>query len=709
MSKKSKQAKLTHHKGITPQVKKGKAKITSTYKKSKYAIQDEVLVGTFISTSKGFGFIKPVGEGDDIYVYDTNTLGAWNGDEVTYSLVEADTGKRREAVVRSIVKRVSTQVVGVYEKNKNYGFVKPDDTKMAEDIYIQPGKDLDAVSGQKVVVEITSYAEEQTKGQSKKAEGIITHIIGHVNDPGVDIMSIVIDHGIPHEFTDKMLNQADRVSKPVSEADCDGRSDLRDVLMITIDGDDSKDLDDAVSLTYDGTHYHLGVHIADVTNYVQENSALDREALKRGTSVYLLDRVIPMLPVKLSNGICSLNEGEDRLALSCLMTMDQTGEVIAHEVVESVVCVDHRMTYGVVAKLLSDDATNVEEVREKYADILPMLHEMKALSSLIRKKRVERGSIDFDLPETTVVLDAEGHPIDIKAYEHNVATKLIEDFMLSANETVAEEYYWSELPFLYRTHEAPDEASIQKLSTFLNGFGYHIRVGATSTDASSVHAKEIQKLLSQIHGTPEEMMISRLTLRSMMQARYSPECKGHFGLAAKYYTHFTSPIRRYPDLQIHRIIKEKIRGRLQGARVEHYQQLLPEVASQCSTTERRAEVCEREVTKLKKTEYMEERIGESYLGVISGVTKWGAYVELENTIEGLVHMTNMKDDHYEYIEEQHLLRGSRTNTTYQIGQHVHVRVLGVSTLHRTIDFEFVEDVGDFGYGQAVAMHHPDEV
>ena len=702
MSKKSKQARLAKHKGKPTQVKKGKPLYAVDYKGEPYRkkpssmeIEDDILTGTMISTSRGFGFIKPSIEGEDVFVSESNLSGAWNGDEVQYSLLKAETGKRREAVVHSIISHASTQVVGIYEKHKNYGFVKADDTKITDDIYIHAGKDLDAVTGHKVVVEITSYSED-----NKKPEGIIIRILGHVNEPGVDILSIVTNFNIPTEFTEKMLNQADCVSKPVSDADGIGRRDLREMMMVTIDGEDSKDLDDAVSLHYDGVNYHLGVHIADVTNYVQENSALDREALNRGTSVYLLDRVIPMLPVKLSNGICSLNEGEDRLALSCMMTINDRGDIIDHEIVEAIINVNHRMTYSVVAQLLTEDSVkeqipstieDMDGLRTKYADVLPMLLDMKELSRIIRKKRTERGSIDFDLPETTMVLDSLGRPIDIKAYEHNVATKLIEDFMLSANETVAEEYFWSELPFLYRTHEAPDEDNISKLSSFLNGLGYHIRLGSGTDEASKVKSKEIQKLLGKIEGTSEEMMITRLTLRSMMQARYSPECKGHFGLAAKYYTHFTSPIRRYPDLQIHRIIKDKIRGRMSEARIEHYAQILPEVASQTSLAERRAEQCERDVTKLKKAEYMVSHIGEEYQGVISGVTKWGAYVELDNTIEGLVHVTNMTDDHYELMEDLHQLRGLRSGTTYMIGQKVRVRVVDVSTTHRTIDFEFCEE------------------
>ena len=541
------------------------------------------------------------------------------------------------------------------------------------------------MTGHKVVVELTSYG-----GEHMKPEGEIVEIIGHVNDPGTDILSVVMDAGIPSEFPEKVLNQAVRVGKPVSGADCAGRKDLRNWLMVTIDGEDAKDLDDAVSLQTENGNYILGVHIADVTNYVQENSALDREAFERGTSVYLADRVIPMLPHKLSNGICSLNAGEDRLALSCIMTFDPSGEMIDHEIAETVINVDRRMSYNQVADILKEESSDTGAVHAESAGkggdmekIVPMILQMKQLSDILRERRGRRGSIDFDFPETKVILDEEGRPVDIRPYERNDATKIIEDFMLMANETVAEEYYWRELPFLYRTHEVPDEEKIRQLSTFINNFGYHIHV------RNEVRPKEIQKLLDRVDGTPEEALISRLALRSMKQARYTTENTGHFGLAAKYYTHFTSPIRRYPDLQIHRIIKENLRGRLNEDRIAHYEEILPKVAAQCSDRERRAEEAEREVVKMKKAEYMRSRIGEEYEGVISGVTKWGAYVELPNTIEGLVHVADMRDDHYELSEQSYELIGEHTGRSYKLGQTVRVRVTDADKLQRTVNFEII--------------------
>jgi ribonuclease R len=503
-----------------------------------------------------------------------------------------------------------------------------------------------------------------------------------VNDPGTDIMSIVKGYNLPTEFPEKVLNQAERVAKPVTEADMFGRMDLRDVQMVTIDGEDAKDLDDAVSVVRDGDNYILGVHIADVTNYVQERSALDREALNRGTSVYLVDRVIPMLPHRLSNGICSLNAGVDRLALSCIMTIDPKGNVIDHEIAETVIHVDRRMTYTSVAKILAD---HDEQEMELYKELVPMFQMMEELAGILREKRHQRGSINFDFPETKMILDEKGKPVELKPYDRNVATKIIEDFMLIANETVAEDYHWQELPFVYRTHEAPDEEKIKKLAIFINNFGYSMHVGA-----NEIRPKEVQKLLTKVEGSAEENLISRLALRSMKQAKYTPENTGHFGLAAPYYTHFTSPIRRYPDLQIHRIIKDNLRGRMTPEKIDHYHNILGEVTKQSSEKERRAEEAERDTIKLKKAEYMADHIGEVFEGIISSITKWGIYVELPNTVEGLVHVTNMRDDHYDYHEATYEMIGERTRKVYKLGQTVYIKVVGVDKLTRTIDFELAD-------------------
>ena len=587
-----------------------------------------------------------------------------------------------------IAERGTAKIVGLYQvaKGKHYGFVIPDNQRFLQDIFVPEERAKGAVDGHKVVVELTSYGSDNAK-----PEGKIVEILGHVNDPGVDIMSIVKSYDLPVEFPEKVMNQAERVPEEVSDADMAGRKDLREWVMVTIDGEDAKDLDDAVSLTRteDGKNWILGVHIADVANYVQERSALDREALHRGTSVYLADRVIPMLPHRLSNGICSLNAGVDRLAMSCIMTVDAKGDVIDHEICESVIRVNERMSYTSVKKILED---HDEEETTRYIDLVPMFEEMEQLAGILRNRRHQRGSIDFDFPESKIMLDEEGHPMEIRSYDRNVATKIIEDFMLLANETVAEEYYWREIPFVYRVHETPDEDKIKKLAILINNFGYSLHI------SDEVRPGQIQKLLAKIQGTPQETMISRLALRSMKQARYTPENDGHFGLAARYYTHFTSPIRRYPDLQIHRIIKDDLRDRMNEKKMEHYQTILPEVTRQASETERRAEEAERETIRLKKAEYMEAHIGEVFEGVISGITNWGIYVELSNTIEGLVHVANMYDDHYDYYEDRYEMVGEHTGKTYKLGETVYVRVIDADCLTRTIDFEMADE-GDMEDGE----------
>lgn len=672
----------------------------------------KVLTGTYISNSKGYGFVEVEGREEDLFIPEDKTNGAFHKDIVQVALLPAGSGKRQEAQVIKIIARGMTQIVGTFERSRdNYGFVVPDNAKLPQDIFVPKERSKGAMSGHKVVVEITDYGTDQ-----RSPEGKIVEILGHINDPGVDIMSIVRGYELPVEFSEKIMNQVERVSQEVSDADRAGRRDLRDVTMVTIDGEDAKDLDDAVSVSFEGEKYHLGVHIADVTNYVQENSALDREALKRGTSVYLVDRVIPMLPHALSNGICSLNEGVDRLALSCLMTIDLKGEITDYEICESVIRVNRRMSYTVVKKLLEGENVSAEPaqgsgkavtkesekiaskmreiaaLQEEYKELLPMFKEMEKLAGILREKRRKRGSIDFDFPECKIYLDRDGHPLDIKPYERNVATDIIEDFMLAANETVAQHFYWMELPFLYRIHDVPDGERIQKLSAIINNFGYYMKsIGRAGAKVSSeeIHPKEIQKLLAKIAGTPEEAMISRLALRSMKQAKYSTECTGHFGLACPYYCHFTSPIRRYPDLQIHRIIKEQLRGRMNEERIAHYREILPEVAKHSSETERRADEAERETDKLKKVEYMEDRIGENFEGVISGITGWGIYVELPNTVEGLVHVSKLSGDYFYYNEKACEMVGEATGRTFKLGMPVTVCIDGCDRFTRTIDMSLV--------------------
>lgn len=644
-------------------------------KKGKYMKPENVaLVGTFESTSRGFGFVVIPDREDDIFVKANDTMNAFYHDKVKVVITtEKNGGKRAEGKIVAIVEHEVKEVVGTFQKNRTYGFVIPDNAKINCDIFIPQEFMNGAVEGSKVVASISDYGS-----QSKNPQGEVTEVLGHIDDPGVDIMSIIKAYDLLVEFPESVKKAINDIPDVVSEKDKAGRVDLRNIQMVTIDGEDAKDLDDAVSISKEGPVYHLGVHIADVSHYVTEGSALDKEALKRGTSVYLVDRVIPMIPHKLSNGICSLNQGEDRLALSCLMDIDEKGNIVGHRICETVINVDRRMSYTSVKKILVDNDTN--EIM-KYKELVPMFHMMEEVAELLRKKRFARGSVDFDFPESKIILDENGHPTDIKPYDRNVATKIIEDFMLAANETVAEDYFWQDMPFLYRTHENPDPEKMRKLATFINNFGYTLRL----TD--DLRPKEIQKLLSEIEGSDAENLISRLTLRSMKKAKYTTECVGHFGLAAKYYCHFTSPIRRYPDLQIHRIIKENLHGGLSPKRAAHYDAILPDVAVQTSAMERRAADAERDTDKLKMAEYMEQFVGETFDGVVSGVTAWGVYVELPNTIEGMVSINNMKG-FYTFDEEHYEMVGELGNRSYKLGQKVKVVVIGTDKILRTIDFAF---------------------
>lgn len=643
-------------------------------KKGKYGKPEIAsLIGMFCGHQKGFGFVTIEGMDQDIFIPGEKTGGAMHGDKVQI-VIEAGSGKRRaEGAVIRVLEHANSTIIGFYQKNKSFGFVIPDNQKLHNDIFIPQGNDMGAVTGHKVIVRVTDFGSEK-----KKPEGVITEIIGHVNDPGTDIISIIKAYGLPEEFPAEVMHQVEGIPDEVGANDMAGRKDLRDLKTVTIDGEDAKDLDDAITLSKEGDRYTLGVHIADVTNYVTENSPLDAEALKRGTSVYLVDRVIPMLPHKLSNGICSLNEGTDRLALSCIMEIDGQGNVLGHDIAETVIRVNRRMTYTAVNAIVTNrDADTMKE----YEDLVPMFGMMKELADILREKRRKRGSIDFDFPESKIILDELGKPVEIKPYERNAATKIIEDFMLMANETIAEDYFWQELPFVYRTHDTPDPEKMKRLGTFINNFGYSIR-----TQQGEVHPKELQKLLVKIEDTPEEALISRLTLRSMKQAKYTTVCSGHFGLAANYYTHFTSPIRRYPDLQIHRIIKENLRGGLSDKRLTHYDRVLQGVTVQCSAMERRADEAERETDKLKKCEYMSKRIGQEFDGVISGVTNWGLYVELPNTVEGLIRINDLQGDYYIFDEERMELTGELTKTKFKLGQKIRVQVSGTDRLARTIDF-----------------------
>jgi len=654
---------------------KGKVKLLS----------ENMMTGKFMATQKGFGFVRVEGEKDDIFIPAHYTKGAIDGDTVQIMLDSRSRGKRREGEVVSILERGSSMVVGTYSSSKSFGFVVADNHKFTKDIYIAKADTMGAITGHKVVVEITDFGNE-----NRNPEGRVIEILGHINDPGVDILSVIKAYGLPEEYPDGVMDQVRDIEEEVEESEKAGRVDYRNLQTVTIDGEDAKDLDDAITLTKEGKMYHLGVHIADVSQYVTEYSPLDKEALKRGTSVYLVDRVIPMIPHKLSNGICSLNQGVDRLALSCMMDINEKGEIVEHRIEESVINVDRRMSYTSVHKIIEEED---EAERQEYKALIPMFELMYELAGILRERRFKRGSIDFDFAESKITLDPKGRPLDVRIYERNNAHRIIEEFMLAANQTVAEEYFWQELPFVYRTHEAPDAEKIVNLNAFVSNFGYTIRVGADD----EIHPKEIQKLIKNVDGTPEEALISRLALRSMKQAKYTVGCEGHFGLAMKYYCHFTSPIRRYPDLQIHRIIKENIHGKLAEKRIQHYNQILPEVTAEASRLERRADDAEREVEKMKKAEYMEQFIGESFDGIISGVTTWGMYVELPNTIEGMVRVADLPGDYYYFEEETYQMVGERTHKTYKLGESVRVTVDAVDKILRTIDFVIAEDVeGDSG-------------
>ena len=639
-----------------------------------------IVTGTFTSHSKGFGFVVTDNADEkDIFIPADATHGAMHKDKVMCKITVMPFNKKRaEGEIIKVIERGSNNIVGVFEQGKGFGFVVPDDKRFAKDIFISKGNTKGAVTGHKVVVKITNVPDDR-----RNPEGVVTEILGHVNDPGVDILSVIKEYDLPLDFPKEVKEELETIESEVSDDELEGREDFRDVMMVTIDGEDAKDLDDAVSLEMlENGNFLLGVHIADVTHYVRENSYLDKEAYKRGTSVYLVDRVIPMIPHKLSNGICSLNPQVDRLTLSCVMEIDHKGDVIDHRIVKSVIKTNERMTYTDVNKILTE---NDEELIEKYKDLVEMFRQMDKLRQILGNRRKKRGSVNFDIPEAKIILDENGKPIDIKPYESNAATNLIEEFMLISNETVAEEYFWQELPFVYRNHEIPDEEKIRKMADFIGNFGYRIK------GKSDLHPKSIQAVLEQAKGKDDEHIISRIILRSMKQAKYMSENYGHFGLAAKYYCHFTSPIRRYPDLQIHRIIKENIEGKMSEKRIRKLRKMMPEVAKQCSVRERTATEAERDTDKLKMVEFMMDKIGETFDGIISGTTNWGIFVELPNTVEGMVSISNLDDDYYVFDDERMKFIGERTGKTYQLGDRVKVQVVRASKEDKTIDFIFVDD------------------
>ncbi|MEC5425343.1 ribonuclease R [Virgibacillus sp. C22-A2] len=630
--------------------------------------------------AKGFAFLIPDDEDQkDVYIHHSDLASAMNKDRVLVRLEKKDAdGNRPEGTVIRILERATMQVVGTFENNRSFGFVIADDKRIPNDIFIPKSMTNGAVSGHKVIAHITKYPEP-----GKSAEGEIIHILGHKNDPGIDIISIIHKHGIQIDFPDEVLDQAANTPETISKEELEERRDLRDEIIVTIDGADAKDLDDAVTVKkLDNGNYKLGVYIADVSYYAEEGSPIDKEAFERGTSVYLVDRVIPMIPHRLSNGICSLNPNVDRLTLGCEMEITSSGQVVNHEIFQSVIKTTERMTYHDVNKILADKD---ETLRDKYSSLVPMFEQMEKLASILRTKRMGRGAIDFDFKEAQVLVDDSGKPTDVVLRERSIAERLIEEFMLAANETIAEHFHWMDVPFIHRIHEDPDHGKLESFFEFLAGLGY-----AVKGTANEIHPQTLQKVIEEVQGKPEEMIVSKLMLRSMKQAKYDPQSVGHFGLATEFYTHFTSPIRRYPDLIVHRLIRTYlIDKKLDKKTTDQWKDRMPEIARHTSDKERTAVDAERETDDLKKAEFMQDKIGESYTGVISSVTNFGLFVELENTIEGLVHVSYLTDDYYHYDQRSHAMIGERTANVYRIGDEVQVKVVSVNTDERAVDFEMV--------------------
>ncbi|GEK34805.1 ribonuclease R [Kurthia sibirica] len=634
------------------------------------------LRGRFIGHAKGFGFVVPEIQGmDDVFVPPTATNGALNGDTVLVSISKLKSGDRREGEIVDIIERGTSRIVGEFQANKGFGFVVPDDKKFGTDIFISKNHTLGAIDGHKVVVEITEWPSER-----HSASGMITSILGHKNDPGVDILSIINKHEIAVEFPQEVVDAAAAIPDEVTAKEIEGRRDLRDQMVVTIDGETAKDLDDAVGVVKnaDGT-YTLGVHIADVSHYVTNDSILDKEAYDRATSVYLTDRVIPMIPHRLSNGICSLNPQVDRLTLSCEMTIDENGIVIGHDIFESVIKTTERMTYTDVYKIVE---LKDNDLMAKYEKLVPMFNDMKDLSALLRQRREIRGAVDFDFKESAVVVDDKGWPIDVVIRERTVAEKMIEDFMLAANETVAEHVFKKDLPFIYRIHEEPKPEKLQRFFEFVTNFGITVKGKGDSVDP-----KALQQVLESVVGKPEYPVISTMMLRSMQQAKYSPQSLGHFGLSTEFYTHFTSPIRRYPDLIVHRLLRTYIVNKDQSNKtIAYWGAKMDEIATHTSERERRAVDAERDTESIKKAQYMSDKIGEEFEGIVGSVTNFGMFIELENTIEGLVHISNLTDDYYNFDERSMSMIGERTGRIFRIGDKVKIKVHAVNLEEAAVDF-----------------------
>ncbi len=630
---------------------------------------------TFRASDRGYGFAVPSDGSDDIFIMSENTQNAYDGDTVAVKVTcDAKDGKKREGKIVKITDSKTHTVVGTFINSRNFGFVIPDSKKVPEDIFISKTDFNGAKNGQKVIVKLKKRTSSQ-----RRPEGIIEEILGNPSDIGIDVLSVLKQYSIREEFPQKVTDEAKSISATITQEEMADRVDLRDEKIFTIDGKDAKDLDDAVSIKTDGDNYVLGVHIADVTHYVKENSPLDREAYKRGTSVYFTDRVVPMLPRELSNGICSLNPREDRLTLSVTMTISPNGELLNHKIYKSIINTVHRMNYDDVTQIIEGNT----ELCHKYADIHNEILLMNELRDILKKKRQSRGSIDFDFPETKIEVDENGTPTDVYKYVSGVSNSIIEEFMLMANKTVAEEMFWKEAPFIFRIHEKPTNEKIHNFNVFIKNMGYTVK------SSKEPHSKEFAKLLNEIKGTRNEMLISKVMLRSLMKARYSHECEGHFGLAFKYYCHFTSPIRRYPDLAIHRIIKEYLISQPKDERILKLSQFCQKAAQHSSECEINAMEAEREVEDMKKAEYMENHVGFEYDGVISSITNFGFYVELENGIEGLVRLSDLDDDYYIFNEQNLSLTGEHSSKEYHIGDLVRIVVSRASKASRQIDFDLV--------------------
>ena len=653
-------------------------------------------VGKFVAHRKGFGFVESDEEyTQDLFIPAADVNGAMHNDRVVAEITKPATDERRaEGAIIKVLEREITKVVGEFQSNKTFGFVIADEKKFNQDIYIPKKYFSGAKDGDKVVVQITVWPQA-----GRKPEGKIIEVLGPKGEKEVEILSIIRAHGLPEEFPKKVLEEAQKVAVPISQEEIDRRLDIRDLNIFTIDGEDAKDLDDAISIErLSNGNFKLGVHIADVTHYVHEKSKLDKEALKRATSVYLVDTVIPMLPKTLSNGVCSLNPHEDKLTLSVFMEIDRKGNVKQYDIKETIINSKARMTYTEVSDILEHDD---EELKAKYSHVVEEFKIAEVLAKILMERRNRRGAIDFDFPEAKIILTPEGKVSDIKEYERRISNRIIEEFMLITNETVAEHYFWLNIPFVYRIHETPSPEKMQELGKFVSTFGYTIK-----GDLEEVHPKALQSIISAIKGKKEEEAISTIMLRSLKQARYSPECSGHFGLAAQYYSHFTSPIRRYPDLQIHRIMKEHLNNKINKKRQEQLVNIVDYASTQSSERERAADLAERDVKDYYKAVYMEDKVGEEFDGVVSSVTSFGMFIELPNTVEGLSRLANMGDDYYIYDEMTYTIIGERTRKTYRIGDPVRIKVANVNVDLREIDFKILYKLEDGPQNEGEQQEQP---